>query len=159
MKGGWRSEHRRCETFQWTGRVAARPFFFPPLFSLPFHRRVRASFFLFFLPFSFLFIFFNFFPFLSFYSRKGDEGGRGCALSTCMLPLLVQSAIRVYATGTIDFVASPSWRRASSLGTFPRFRIPAIPSSDFGRTKISRVGVNGFNLELATVSFQIFKDL
>lgn len=156
MKGGWRSEHRRCETFQWTGRVAARPFFFSPLFSLPFHRRVRASFFLFFLPFSFLFIFFNFFPFLSFYSRKGDEGGRGCALSTCMLPLLVQSAIRVYATGTIDFVASPSWRWASV-----RFRdfesLLSLPLISDERK--SREPVNGFNLELATVSFQIFKIL
>lgn len=156
MKGDGGASIDAAKLFNGQVELPRAPFFFPPLFSLPFHRRVRASFFLFFLPFSFLFIFFNFFPFLSFYSRKGDEGGRGCALSTCMLPLLVQSAIRVYATGTIDFVASPSWRWASV-----RFRdfesLLSLPLISDERK--SREPVNGFNLELATVSFQIFKIL
>lgn len=133
------------------------PFFSLPCFLFPFTGVCAPLFFSSFSLFPFfLFLFFNFFPFLSFYSRKGDEGGRGCALSTCMLPLLVQSAIRVYATGTIDFVASPSWRRASV-----RFRdfesLLSLPLISDERK--SREPVNGFNLELATVSFQIFKDL
>lgn len=155
MKGGWRSEHRRCETFQWTGRVAARPFFFPPLFSLPFHRRVRASFFLFFLPFSFFLIFFPSFLFIRERGMKVAEDAhfrRAC----CRCSFNRQFEFTPPAQSTLLPARRDDQPRASV-----RFRdfesLLSLPLISDGRK--SRELVNGFNLELATVSFQIFKIL
>ena len=82
---GWRSEHRRSETFQWagTGR-AARLFFFPALLLFSFYSPSEhacffpllsfLSFFLFFL-FLFLFLSLCFFFFFSF-DEKGERKGQ-----------------------------------------------------------------------------------
>lgn len=155
MKGDGGASIDAAKLFNGQVELPRAPFFFPPLFSLPFHRRVRASFFLFFLPFSFFLIFFPSFLFIRERGMKVAEDAhfrRAC----CRCSFNRQFEFTPPAQSTLLPARRDDQPRASV-----RFRdfesLLSLPLISDGRK--SRELVNGFNLELATVSFQIFKIL